>query len=165
MTGSNCVIDWYFLLTFPLLCSKNVKFLSRNPFWKGSVLVGTLLKNAAGWLLLLFLREKTTCCGCLQPLGLNEIFHCYSPLEILIRSPLSSVLKIYRTTEKMDALLTKSVKLESNSLGKSFKYPWKNKRPKNDLCRTPPLLGSQLEDWLSRTLLCCLFLRILFIRR
>ena len=91
----------------------------------------------------------------MERLGLNAIFHWYGQWEMFDKFLLSlfKEFKLFLTTEKIDVSSAKSLGLENNPLGKSFKYTKKNNGPKIDRWGNPALMGDLLEDWPMRTTL------------
>ena len=81
--------------------------------------------------------------------GLNDIFHWYAQLEILIKSSFScnNDRLISWTTEKIEVSSAKSLAVDDRFLDKSLIYTKNNRGPKTDPWGTPASAGYHEDDW------------------
>ena len=95
------------------------------------------------------LQEKTTSWACLVTSGLNDIFHWYAQLEILIKSSFScnDDRLISWTTEKIEVSSAKSLAVDDRFLDKSLIYTKNNRGPKTDPWGMPASTGNHEDDW------------------
>ena len=101
--------------------------------------------NMAFWLL----WEKTTSWACLVTSGLNDIFHWYAWLEILIKSSFSCKddRLVSWTTEKIEVTSAKSSVVNDRFLARSLIYTKNVRGPKIDLWSMPASAGNHEDDW------------------
>ena len=100
-----------------------------------------------GWVTFWRLREKTTSWACLVSLGLNDIFHWYAQLEILIKSSFScNDDRLIWTIEKTEVSSAKSLAVDDRFLDKSLIYTKNNRGPKTDPWGTPASTGDHEDD-------------------
>ena len=81
-----------------------------------------------------FYEKKNTYWACLFMLGLNDIFHWYALLEILIKSPFScnNDRLTSLATEKIEVSSAKILAIDDRFLDKSLIYTKNNRGPKMD---------------------------------
>ena len=124
-------------------------------FWLELCIAGELLELTFGWLTFWLLQEKTTSWACLATSGLNDIFHWYAQLEILIKSSFScnNDRLILWTTEKIEVSSAKSLAVDDRFLDRSLIYTKSNKDPKISPLGKPASTGDHEDDWpLNRTI-------------
>ena len=108
-----------------------------------------------GWVTFSILREKTTFWASLVTFELNDIFHWYAQLEILIKSSCScnDDRLISRTTEKIKVSSAKSLAVYDRFLDTSLTYTKTNRGPKIDLWGTTASTGDHEDDWPRKLLM------------
>ena len=102
-----------------------------------------------GWVTFWLLREKTTSWACLVTSGLNDSFHWYGQLKILIKSSFScnDDRLILWTTEKIEVSSAKSLAVDDRFLDKSLIYTKNNRGPKKDPWGTPVNTRDHEDHW------------------
>ena len=102
-----------------------------------------------GWVTFWLLQERTTSWACLVTSGLNDTFHWYAQLEILIESSFScnDDRLISWTTEQIKVPSAKSLAVGDRFLDKSLIYTKNNRGPKIDPWGTPASTGDHENGW------------------
>ena len=93
-------------------------------FWLEFCITGEFLKCTMGWVTFWLLQEKTTSWACSVTSGLNDIFHWYTQLKILIKSSFScnDDKLISWTTEKIEVSSPNSLAVDDKFLDRSLIY-------------------------------------------